>query len=814
MTSGTRLGRYELLRLVGRGGMAEVYLARQVGPDGYQKPCVLKRIHPERETDPTHRRLFLEEARLSALLNHPSIVQTFDYGEEAGVPFMAMELVEGVHLGTLLRRMRAQGEAFPVRAAVELALSVLEALGYAHRLELEGRPLAIVHRDVSPPNILLSRLGVAKLADFGVARQDRDDEGTIGARVKGKLGYMSKEQAEGEAVDGRADLFSLGIVLAEMLGGQKVSNAVAPLGLLDYRPKVEALLSVRPDLPRGLTSLVLWMIAERPSERPPDAESAAELLRRMAEDLPTRETLARFLPAALERHEAPSDGAAIASSPTPAELDDTELGGPVLPRPEAPRPSAEAEADWLISAGAMNRVSSTPGAPSDDAPIGWTEVLGEDLPGSTPVSPPKPDPRPWMAAPAAAPAPPTLPTDGPRPRPPSAASPLPPTGALSPRTIGTGPEGVSVDRLRTMFESRGAAKSDSPAIVRWLLGVALLGAVVTVTLFARAGAFRMGDDGAMAGRLSVESEPEGAEIWLDGRPRGLRTPAVLTELPVERAMLLEVKSPGFVARPERVMVEIPNDEFKSSRAKFMLHPARSLQIVTTPAGAEVELDGKRLPGRTPLALPPLTDGSEVAIAVQLAGYLPAKLALAMQSDTATITELVLERASSLDVDVEPAGALIFVNGEPAGRAPLSALPVPAERPFRLRVEHPGYRALERKLDVRRLKTPRIELELTELPFSALPIPAAEKRRIAEFERQVRGLEKEITRAEAKLKLQEQSYERVSAKRGATAAEMSAAISNLETARARLATLEARLEETREDLRALKYELSERSRGGR
>lgn len=807
--------------------MAEVYLARQTGPAGYQKPCVLKRINPESERDPTHRALFLEEARLSALLNHPSIVQTIDFGEEDGVPFMAMELVEGMHLGTLLRRMRLAEERFPIRAAVDLGLAMLDALSYAHRLEHEGRPLGVVHRDVSPQNILLSRQGVAKLADFGVARVERD-QGTIGARVKGKLGYMPKEQANGDVVDGRADLFSLGIVLVETLTSQKAQNGEGPLGLLDYRPRVEALLAGRPEIPRALSSLLLWMVAERPAERPPDAESLAELLRRTVEDLPARDALARFLPACLERHREASDGAANLPSPTPSGADPTELD------PQARRGSAEegapsglagAEgtgAGWLIPAAEMNRVSSVPG-PGEPGAVGWEHVLGDDASAAR-AAPPPPESRPWMAftppspegaaeGPAAAARASATP-EPPRARPSSAGPSFPgPATAASARGIGVAPEGQSIDRLRTMFEPP-SGRAESPRVARLLLGIAAVGAVVTVTLFARAGAFRLGDDGRTQGRLSVESEPSGAEIWLDGRLRSERTPAELTGLPVERAMVLEVRREGFLARPERVMVEIPNDELKSSRAGFKLTRARTLHLATRPPGAEVELDGKKLPGRTPLALPPRVAGQEIQLSVRLDGYLPATRAFELTAETATVTELVLERAAIVEVDVEPGGALVFLDDRPAGRAPLSALSVPAEHPFRLRAEHPGYRTRERKVDARKLKTPRIELRLEELPFSALPIAPEDKRRIAELERRVQAIAKQIPAAEAKLKAEEHNYERVSAKRGASAVEMSSAISRLESARARLGTFEGQLEEAREDLRALKFELAERSRAGR
>lgn len=796
--------------------MAEAYLAKQFGPDGYEKPCVLKRINKDAEQDPTHRKLFLEEARLSGLLNHPFIVQTFDYGEEDGVPFMAMELVEGTNLATLLKRMREKQERFPLRAAVELGQAMLEALGYAHRLEASGRHLGVVHRDVSPHNILLSRQGIAKLADFGVARKERDEGSTIGAQVKGKTAYMSKEQALGEPLDGRADLFSLGLVLVEVLAGERVAEGSVPLSLIDYRPRVDSLLAARADLPKALASLISWMVAERPSDRPPDAESAADLLRRMKEDLPARDSLARFLPMSLEHHGA-LDGGISSGASTPARaLDRTNVdpGHPAAPKPHIAQEDLEdpSSPSWLIAGSEMNRADAPPTDPRPSTAQGWTDILGDESEAAALRSAaPNGDARPWMAQ-ASTPAPPPpsgdrlpLPTGG---RPPSASIPV--AAGMPLNVVGTGPEGESIDRLRTMFVA-GRNKPESPAVVRVLMAIAGLGAIVAIVLFARAGVFSFGDGDLMTGRLTVESDPPGAQIWLDGKLQAAVTPTELTELRVDRAMLLEVKKDGFIARPDKLMVEIPNDEFKSSRAKFGLHPARALHISTIPPGAEVELEGKKLPGRTPLVLPTLSDGQNVALQLRLNGHLPASLSIAIGSDTATVTEVVLEKSTSLDIDVEPSGAAVSVNGAVIGRAPLYAVAVPAERPFVLKVEHPGFKSQERKIDPRRMKETKLELRLAALPFSALPISPEDRKRISDLERRVLRLRREVSRAEAKLRDREATYERVSTTRGVSSGEMATAISNLESARSQLAGFEREHEEAREDLQAIKFELSERNR---
>ncbi|HEY4013813.1 MAG TPA: serine/threonine-protein kinase [Polyangiaceae bacterium] len=213
-----RLGPYELLRRIATGGMAEVYLARRAGPHGFQKTVALKRILPQFARDPDFVAMFVDEARVCARLGHPNIVQVFDFGEEDGELYMAMEYVDGTTGARLVRAVAARGEEIPLDVCLHVAMSILRALGAAHGArDEEGRPLALVHRDVSPGNVLIDRSGAVKLTDFGIARAAEIERRTDAGQLKGKLGYMSPEQVVGRDLDARSDIFTLGIVLAEML---------------------------------------------------------------------------------------------------------------------------------------------------------------------------------------------------------------------------------------------------------------------------------------------------------------------------------------------------------------------------------------------------------------------------------------------------------------------------------------------------------------------------------------------------------------------------------------------------------------------
>jgi serine/threonine-protein kinase len=198
--------------------MAEIYIARRDGPHGFSKRIALKRILPQLAADSEFVAMFIDEARLCAQLTHPNLVQVFDFGEESGELYMAMELVEGTTGAKVARAAATRGEPLPTEIALHIALSVGRGLAHAHdACGDDGTPLGLVHRDVSPGNILISRSGAVKLADFGIARAAEFERRTDQGQLKGKLGYMSPEQVTGRELDAKSDQFTAAIVLAELL---------------------------------------------------------------------------------------------------------------------------------------------------------------------------------------------------------------------------------------------------------------------------------------------------------------------------------------------------------------------------------------------------------------------------------------------------------------------------------------------------------------------------------------------------------------------------------------------------------------------
>ena len=219
-------GRYLLFDMIGRGGMANIYLARMGNSLGGHRLCVIKEIRDTFDHDPAFMEMLTAEAKLAGRLNHANIVQVFDLGREGGRLFLAMDYVEGFDLHQLLRRLSQGRIALPAEFAFSIVIETLRALDYAHRArDDEGAPLGIVHRDVSPSNVLISFEGEVKLCDFGIARATTEsaDEETIAAtRVAGKAAYMAPEHARGDDLDARADVFAAGILLWELCAGRRL----------------------------------------------------------------------------------------------------------------------------------------------------------------------------------------------------------------------------------------------------------------------------------------------------------------------------------------------------------------------------------------------------------------------------------------------------------------------------------------------------------------------------------------------------------------------------------------------------------------
>ncbi|MDP3506344.1 MAG: serine/threonine-protein kinase [Myxococcales bacterium] len=271
MESVDRFGKYELLERLGQGGMAEVFLAVAPGLAGFSKKLVLKRVLPNLESDPNQIEMFLDEARLAARLEHPNICQVFDLGEHEGTYFIVMEHVPGVPFNKVIEFFRKQNQLVPAEVSLRAVAQLLEALEYAHSLKDErGRPLNLVHRDVTPTNIMVTPLGSVKLLDFGIARASTRQHQTQAGMTKGKLGYMSPEQCRADPLDNRSDLFAVGAILYALATG-RTPYVTRNMSTETFEDMVYARFprptEVQPSVSPELERIILKAMAANPSDR-------------------------------------------------------------------------------------------------------------------------------------------------------------------------------------------------------------------------------------------------------------------------------------------------------------------------------------------------------------------------------------------------------------------------------------------------------------------------------------------------------------------------------------------------------------------
>ncbi|MBJ73616.1 MAG: hypothetical protein CMN31_20215 [Sandaracinus sp.] len=270
-----QFGRYELLGRLAVGGMAEIYLARETSAvqGAGARHVVIKRVLQHVADDETFVTMFFDEARLAMRLHHPNIVHLYEFGEEAGSYFIAMEWIDGVALGKLIRKARDH-DGIPAPISVKVIARIAEALHYAHHLRGDdGQPLGIVHRDVSPQNIMVSYEGTVKLLDFGIAKASIQHTKTQDGQVKGKFAYMSPEQCLGEPLDGRGDIFALGVCLFEALTGRPLYHRKTQYETMRavLEEPVPSVRKHRPEIPEALDRLVQRALAKKPDDRFADA---------------------------------------------------------------------------------------------------------------------------------------------------------------------------------------------------------------------------------------------------------------------------------------------------------------------------------------------------------------------------------------------------------------------------------------------------------------------------------------------------------------------------------------------------------------
>jgi serine/threonine protein kinase len=697
-------GKYYLLDRINIGGMAEVWRAKMYGESGFEKLVAIKRILPNIAEDEEFITMFIDEAKISVQLTHPNIAQVFDLGRIGDSYFIAMEYVAGRDLKAIFDRGRKRGEPAPIPLTCYAIAKMCEGLDHAHRKrDAAGLELHIVHRDVSPQNCLVSYEGEVKVIDFGIAKAANKASQTQAGILKGKFGYMSPEQVRGLPLDQRSDVFSAGIVLYEMLTGERLFTGESDFSVLEKVRQADVLPPTKYNrrIPEGLEKIVLTALAKDPDERYPYASDLANALQRyvvtsdavfsrrdlmqsmkstFAEDVENEklreaEYAAIRLPRAMgsqaqsrgqpAAHAAPlklsqeappkdnpgpvSRGAAlrkVTETPLTAIADERTLVGFGIPTPvemAAADPRAPGERDLV---GDRTR-----------APRGPRAVRAAAAPDNSSVdetlfasSPHRPDARP---APGLDPARPAV---G-RPLPPNLDGPV---RSRSPSASAPDDEPSSGPSARTRAR---------PSRLKWILIGA--GAGLAALLAGAAIAFMA----LGTGSVQVSYEPGDARVYLDGKEVCVRSPCIVSKLE-PRPWTLEVRKDHFEGYVQAI--EVPRNEV------FRVSPDVKLELVATgvpaviasdPGDAEVAIDGKvvKALGVADIWSGPLSVGQPHEIAVSKPGYSTWKRAVSPAIADGPLKEFArLERvAFKVSFVSTPPGADVLVDDTKIGSTPLT-----------------------------------------------------------------------------------------------------------------------------------------------
>ena len=642
---------YRTLRRLGKGGMAEIFLARQEGLAGFQRLAVVKRILPQYSADPGVAQMLLDEARIAGQLNHPNIVQIFDLGQKDGQYFIAMEFVDGCDVATLARIERNRQARVPTRLALRIVSEAAMGLDYAHRrVGLDGRPLNLVHRDVSPHNILCSREGAVKLTDFGIVKAAGKEQVTEIGIVKGKIHYMSPEQYTGGQVDARSDIYSLGVVLYQLTTGRL--PRVSKSGDVAMRRVLEGTIprpsEVSPNYPDELERIVMRALSQSPEERYADAASMRDDLLDFARSndlLAFPKELGSYVDELVPAAPLSKAEASVAAYRPRTEA----LDPPRRPPTEVVTPAAKPVADSPVE----RRVSSVaPGAAIvqlavETPPRGLS--LGERLRANVPLSVPVAT----LSAPA--------------------------EGHSS--TMSTGVRIAEPIRApRPEVESRqmtASRRRTRPARRHRLRNLTLLILVGVVLVFTGAYVLselrRQGDGNVapalrpgavqspVAGAISITSVPREASVSVDGAERCPSTPCHISGLPLGRELLVTVRSPGYSLWMQRVVLTTAEPKLIFSAR------LRALSSAARRRSSSARVRAGRVRARVSSSAT-----STARAATSAKGPQPK---LDRKKDSLVTVSIASDKCM-LVVDVRPGWAEVWIDGKKIGHTPMQVALAP------------------------------------------------------------------------------------------------------------------------------------------
>lgn len=659
------LKQFEILEMVAKGGMAEVYRARTTGLGGFEKEVCVKKILPHLTEDESFVEMFVNEAKLAATLNFGNIVQVHDLCVSGdGEYFIVMEYVHGLDLSDIIRKSQVRGESVPPNWAVHVCREICRGLHYAHeRTDTSGTPLNVIHRDVSPHNVLVSSAGEVKITDFGIAKASSIATQTAVGVLKGKYGYMSPEQARGEPLDRRSDLFNLGIVLYELLVGERCFAGSSDFSTLNLMRSAEVTppRKIQPGIPEALEKIVLKALAPKREDRFQDALEFERALADYAEGEGKSETpdaigaLVRTLMAAGD--EGASGG-------------DRATGVLALASVVGPAPEAEANAEPAAAKSAGDAPEKGPAAqekprkaPADKKPAAKDAAKKAAKAKADAAQPPADRKAEKQAAKEKAKA------------------------ARKP----VGRQHLKPGLTQVLASQKRARRF---SLARLAVPLALAGAAgfgigrYRAEKAVGAHSFRVMEQRADAPHrvIDVASTPPGAEIWLDGEKWPHPTPATIVQPADQTPKKIKLAKAGYDDWSQAITYQ---DQVARIDAALTGGPTATLKVAPQPPGVSVSIDrGPSAPTPLTKKLPPGAHRVELRDGRFLPWMKQVRLAAGA---TVVLRPTLLEKTSAAIITLETeAPSTVRADDQPAtGPAHRHRIPVAPGQPIRLALDHGG-----------------------------------------------------------------------------------------------------------------------------
>jgi len=673
MSSIKRFGSYLLLKKIATGGMAELYKARKSGEKGFEKLLAIKMILPHLASNEEFASMFIDEAKVAALLNHQNIVQIYDLGRIEDSYCIVMEYVRGKDLKNVLQRGNKAGCPLTPELACTITSSALSGLSYAHRKKDRGRDLNIVHRDVSPQNVIVSYEGEVKIVDFGIAKAATQSRDTQVGVLKGKISYMSPEQARGKPIDQRSDVFSMGIVLYEMLTGKKLFQGDTDLNTLEkvWAAKVEPLpTELNKDIPRGLEEILLKSLEKEPDARFQTAAGMEEALQdfmRAAGYSSGGYALSQYMHRLFAKdiedelgEEEDWDQTIVSQAPTVDTQTTVKHPEPEATRPGDPDAPAKAPETKVAQKPAPHaeREAARDGKPMLGkvvAALGVVVVLGA---GGM-----------WLKSKRHA-----------------AAVSTAPVAAQNTAPVAPAP-GVTKETPAPVEAPVQKAPADTPPV-----------AAPKPQQSASAAA-------------TITSEPSGADVSVDGRRVG-STPIELNNIQPDKPHRVGITKDGY--EPWSGSYTLKAGAKKSLHAALKEQSA-AFYVDSTPPGAAVSVDGRDTGRTTPATLDGLSPGRAYRVRVELPGFTPYEETVSPKGTAPVrVNATLTQQYGTLTVNASP-WAFVFVDAEEKGMTPIAGLKLKAGE-HNLILANPKLKLKKRmKIKVEPDKTTRIMVDLNNMP---------------------------------------------------------------------------------------------------